>query len=194
MTSDLEDLVKDWEENILKSIKKDNNITGIEIYDRYNNEYHILKNDWPYFRIFTQNVFDKNITYDYKKYKCFYNAIEIIIKRYNYLNEFNLIIRDTISNDGRYIIRRKKPTILFKNWNNIGEPIPDPHFGVSKFQFVRKNLDITMNYKCPVCLEHKCLLSLIKIKCGNNHFICNKCYHSLKNMSNQTCPLCRGEL
>lgn len=47
---------------------------------------------------------------------------------------------------------------------------------------------------CPICLTDnitKC--KMMKINCGNEHYICNSCYKSLKQCSHK-CPLCRGQL
>lgn len=57
----------------------------------------------------------------------------------------------------------------------------------------KKNIE---KIDCPICLEYFKHSEMQKIKCGNNHHICKKCYGILKSHTDREhrCPLCRGTL
>ena len=62
-----------------------------------------------------------------------------------------------------------------------------------------KRKDDTIVMDCPVCMEDFKKSKMTEAKCGNGHFLCNRCYEKMSGMTTDygrkyTCPMCRGNL
>jgi hypothetical protein len=126
--------------------------------------------------------------------------LRIIQDEKDYFNsDFNILLKyyhsipDIKSKYENLLDAHKKKNICFECFSDYGIYIK--HYKNRRYcDNCLVNIKDKTLFDCSVCItENITKCKMVKINCGNEHYVCNTCFKNLKKYSDR-CPLCRGQL